>query len=576
MLMFLLAITEKQISQNYDKKVTIEKKINNHYLTIIYESSFIEEVHKKTGITIIEKKPKIEKSNIIKKLTTVEYNDQKRYIKIYRSPLTAKPIYYTSNNKGEFFCSTHITLLRKANVPIRENRNVLPEFFVYRIVIPPLTFFNEIKQLSIGENLKIYIKDGKNISTKRFQHEFTVENKKITSLKKITKEILDVIENTYDELNLSNNEVATILSGGIDSSILTKIAQKKFGIQDSYSTGYPFEQEELNFERQYAISAAKLLGLKHNYYESTIKEYLENLINGINAVEIPVHHLQSICLFSLYDRGIPKTKTTIIEGWGAGGAFGNFRNYLYYRKKLIPNIITNPIIYPSAKKITRMIGKDDTTIKLISKSKKNIQFKDSSNPLWSYHKYGNEDWVCNYFNVSKDRIIHNQYHSIQKFENRSIYDISALYTLLGDEDSTLSIISKLGLANDKLHLFPYYDIDVLNLVFQIPWKLKLQKPESKLRKMMAKSVGIPKSIIKRPKIGFGINTKSWSLKNGIFEPMVPIAKKIFPLDVIRKVQTKEVDRAMIFWNILNYSIWQRLIIKEEPKEILMEELHENM
>ena len=60
------------------------------------------------------------------------------------------------NPEGELFCSSHISVLRKAGVILEENTDVLPEFFVYRYVMPPRTLYKNIFQVTAGS--KIYVK----------------------------------------------------------------------------------------------------------------------------------------------------------------------------------------------------------------------------------------------------------------------------------------------------------------------------------------------------------------------------------------------------------------------------------
>jgi biotin operon repressor len=57
--------------------------------------------------------------------------------------LSGRPLYYHINKNKEVFISTHISMLREAGVKIDENKKVLPEFFVYRFIMPPLTMFKE-------------------------------------------------------------------------------------------------------------------------------------------------------------------------------------------------------------------------------------------------------------------------------------------------------------------------------------------------------------------------------------------------------------------------------------------------
>ena len=109
-------------------------------------------------------------------------------------------------------------------------------------------------------------------------------------------------------------------------------------------------------------------------------------------------------------------------------------------------------------------------------------------------------------------------------------------------------------------------------MFSIPWKLKLSRPQNKLRKEIARRGNIPEFIVTRPKRSFGISPNRWANKGGVFEPLIPLASKIFDENEIRKMQSSEPKKAMTSWNILNYSMWKRLCINNEPLEILLEEL----
>jgi len=91
---------------------------------------------------------------------------------------------------------------------------------------------------------------------------------------------------------------------------------------------------------------------------------------------------------------------------------------------------------------------------------------------------------------------------------------------------------------------------------------------------VARQLKIPEFIINRPKRSFGIRNEFWSEKGGVFEPLVPLASKAFEEKQIRDMQSSESNKAMTFWNMLNYAIWKRLCINNEPLELLQDELQE--
>ena len=102
--------------------------------------------------------------------------------------------------------------------------------------------------------------------------------------------------------------------------------------------------------------------------------------------------------------------------------------------------------------------------------------------------------------------------------------------------------------------------------------LKLKK-RNILRKEIARRANIPDFIINRPKSSFGIRPEYWSKKGGVFEPLIPLVSKVIDEKYIRSMQTQQSKKAMIFWNMLNYSIWKRLCIDNDPLNILLEELN---
>jgi hypothetical protein len=92
---------------------------------------------------------------------------------------------------------------------------------------------------------------------------------------------------------------------------------------------------------------------------------------------------------------------------------------------------------------------------------------------------------------------------------------------------------------------------------------------------VAHQLNIPRFILNRRKTGFGIKTRGWSVKGGVFEPLVSLASKVIEEKQIRQMQSLDSKKAMTYWNILNYSLWKRLCVNNEPLDRLLEELHES-
>jgi asparagine synthetase B (glutamine-hydrolysing) len=493
---------------------------------------------------------------------------------MFKPAISGRPIYYHINPAGEFFCSTQISLLREAGVIIRENKEALPEFFVYRLVMPPRTLYKDVGQLMAGGRAVIKL-HGEGCHLESVSGFEPPEAGGIHgSLRDISEQTLSLLTHSLEALNPYGEKLSILQSGGLDSSILYQLCRKLYGSEETYSTGFPFEEPTNNLEREYALSAARALRSRHVYHEFSTREYLQGLIRGIAAAEEPLHHLQSVLLHLLFGR-LPQNKNIVISGEGADSSFGSLMNNRVYR-------INTPLIHAALgpvrlSGITALMSKRwQGRINGIAETRLGLSksLNDPGHMLWSIGRYGNKEWVCNHFGVGETDIIEGRYSTIRLFEDRSVNDQIALLSFLGGASVTKSIWNKLGEDQGKIVHYPYGDDNLLRYVHAVPWDIKVRKPKNILREV-ARMTGLPRFIIERPKQSFGVSPRRWGEKGGVLEPLVALCEKVVDKREIQKMQSPEPDKAMTFWNILNYALWKRMCVDNESAEGLLGELNEN-
>lgn len=584
--MFLITITQNQIQERFNHvKYNIDQVKIGSLIGTIATDNFLSQYFKdENGFSIIESplinKPEVK--NII--LSEIIFSKKKNELAVFKNTQSGRPIYYHINSKGEFYCSTHISMLRKAGVVIEENKDVLPEFFVYRYVTPPHTLYKDINQLSNGSKLYIEQINGQcMIESEDKYNPFSVQFDNYKECVSIEESIKEVGNNLSESLNLLNpvkDRLSVLLSGGLDSSILFAICKDNFHIRNSYSTSYPFELANSDIEKKYALSAAEAFESDHYFYETDTNKYLHGFLNSISAAEEPINHLQSVMFHLMFKDGIPKNNNIVLSGIGADGVFGTKMHYDIFKwsnQKVIYSLLSK---YPLSLIVNagiKTIRKGGSVINRMEVAKSNSkQLNDPSNLIYSLANYGSEDWVCDYFKVRRNDIIDNRYEAIKQFSTNSIYDIiSMLGIISGGSSITQSIWSKIAEDKGKIIYYPFTNSELLNYAFSIKWETKLNKPKNILRGV-ARNLNIPNFIIERKKSGFGISPNKWANKGGVFDPLIPLASKCFDKDLILNIQSTEPKKAMTFWNILNYSIWKRLCIDNEPLDILHEELSKSI
>lgn len=146
---------------------------------------------------------------------------------------------------------------------------------------------------------------------------------------------------------------------------------------------------------------------------------------------------------------------------------------------------------------------------------------------------------------------------------------------MGGNLATQSTWSKIGEDQKKIVYYPFNNVALVNYLLSIPDDIDYKKYKYVVKET-ARYCGLPNFIVNRRKLGFNPLTNLDLLKENVFEPLIPVAAKVFDEHQIRAI--KPTDWGYDFWtlwNILNYSIWKRLFIQNESKEKLIEELATN-
>lgn len=509
-------------------------------------------------------------------LGMVDY--KKRAIRITKSTLSGRPLYYHINNEGEFFCSTHVSNLREAGISLREDEKHLPEYFIYRLVMPPNTLFSGIKQLMPGDTIELSVSDesGVQLSSMRFFN--PAEDIEIidTSEKDLVGIGRSLLEQSLAELSPIHERITVFLSGGLDSSLLFSMAQKKWGIKKTFSTCYPFELPSMNKEKSYALDAANAFGASHSLFECSSREYLVALIDSIAIAEEPIHHLQSPMIYLLYNKASLQIEhPVILSGLGAGTFFGLHSHFdIANQATNFFRLVKQPIGRVLSLLNIAGIFSEEDFFSIDGRLNVNHSIDDPANVLWATGAYGSWDWVCSYFGITRDKIVAHRARTLSRYKGRSAFDLISFLDYFADAAVTQSLWGKLAEYFGAISYNPFTEDKFINYACNIPWNIRLKAPKHVL-KNIARSINVPEFIITRPKSGFGIRNPAWAAPGGLFEPLISLSNAFSPMEM-RTLQGRDPSNAMIFWNMINYALWKRLFILGQSVEDLQRELAQQL
>ncbi|MBI4589014.1 MAG: hypothetical protein HY725_09260 [Candidatus Rokubacteria bacterium] len=497
-----------------------------------------------------------------------------RTLRISRLTCGGRPLYYTVTQEGQFFCSTHVSMLRRVGVPLTENAAALPEFLVYCFVTPPETLFKGISQVPYGQTLVVALR-GDTVVVRLSGASFGIAQPPPLPDDGWDGPVSRTLMRTFELLSGSRDHVATLLSGGMDSSILTALASRVLGIRRTYSTSYPFEDPGQDVEEQYALSAAAALGVNHSHHRPTVAEYLHGLLDAIAAAEEPLHGLQTVLLGCLFRRGLEPDRTLVVCGQGADGLMGLPLHEAVRRARENAGLLRYLSFPPIPSGIRLLAAASGRGHHLLSRVRDlrryRVAISDTNSVIWDLQRYGSEDWVRAHFGVAPGEIIANRLRALAGWAGRDLLDLISLLDLTGDIAAVQSLWSKIAESHGRTVVYPFTSPELIEYLLGVPWSVKLSAPKA-LAQGVARCLQIPDFIVSRPKSSFGVRASRWANPGGPFEPLVPLVAPAVPESLIREVQSPREDLARIYWNLLNYAIWRRLVVDGEPLDSLHAEL----
>lgn len=515
---------------NY-KELILSEKLN---CLTSSDSEVIIRLYQKFGIDFLNKLNGMFSFALFDKKTKKIFCARDRYGK--------KPFFYYFKDKKFIFSSSINSIIKILNFTPSLNKVALSQYLQYFVPLNDNTFFNDIKKLEASSFL--IFSDGK-IDIKKYY--------KIKTYKKVFDEdraLKDIEELIFDSINsrlVGDVEVGSLLSGGIDSTLVasfyTKISGKKI---NTFSVGY---SDYKNYsELKYAELASKDIGSSHHPLEISKKEFLASFDTVLDALEEPHADSAAIPLYCLTNKIHKMGIKTVLSGEGSDELFLGYDNYAkflnYYQFKdslsSSQNLFLNDIISSlqnntKESEYLRRVVKDENLYnsfgEIFSSSQKKRLFKKV--PTFKAEKSKNDpvDWM-------------------------SYIDLKIW---LGE--ALLTKVDRISMANSLEVRTPFLDFRLVDYMFSVDSKLKIGDTNKYLLKKIA-SKYIPSEIINRSKKGFNTPYNEWIFDEYGDELLNVVKKvneetKLFNNEYLEKIfyLAKSRKFKQHFWALYFFSKW---------------------
>jgi len=434
------------------------------------------------------------------------YDKQEHTLYLFRDRLGVKPIYYY-NQGGNFAFGSEIKSLIQP-VQIKNSLSVYKpavRTFLYAGYIPePHTIYQQINRLSSGSYA--VIKDGNTTITSYWKPEEKLRPRVATDFTSAKKELKELLTTSVRYRMISDVPFGTFLSGGIDSSAVTAIAQS-ISSQPVKTFSIGFKEAKFN-ESEYARKVSEHLGTQHHEFIVTENDALELIDKMMVAYDEPYADSSAIPTM-LVSKLARKYVTMTLTGDGGDELFMGYGAYDWAQR------LSNPLVQIFRKPISLALSQMGNTYKRGAgvfnfKQKARIKSHIFSQEQYFFSEEELDEIVKP--DYSAEILFHENFGNLNRklsaAEEQALYDVK--YYLKDD------LLVKVDIATMQFSLearSPFLDYRIVEFALNLSEGLKKKEGISKYLLKEVLYDYVPRQFFERPKWGFSIPLYKWLKKD---------------------------------------------------------------
>lgn len=489
-----------------------------------------------------------------------------------RDRVGKKPVLYSHQKNGDLiFGSEFRAVLEHPSVSREVDNEAIDSYLSYSCVPAPITAFAQIRKLEPGHWLRW--KDGE-IKTRRYWlPDFS--NKISISEDDAIKETTRILRESTKLRMISEVPLGAFLSGGVDSStVVALMAQESSRPVKTFSIG--FEEEDFS-ELKYAKAVAKHVGADH--HEFVVKpDALDILPTLVDHYGEPFADSSAIPTYYV-SRETRKHVTVALNGDGGDESFAGYERYTamrvaetYHRipRALRKALVEFPVSMLPTSEIKRSRLRDG----------KRFLRAASMPKIERYFQ-----WSSAFDRQAKKELYTREFHrQIDNFDaSRVVGRWFAAANGSGMMDTTMLVDQMTYLPNDLLVKVdiasmanslearsPFLDHHLIEFAAGLPERMKAGGLETKsfLKKVASRLV--PKEVIYRRKMGFGVPIGKWfrgemkAFVRGVLLSERSLGRGIIKPEVLERYVDEHTearhDHAFRLWALLMLELWYQRFI----------------
>ncbi len=470
-----------------------------------------------------------------------------------RDPFGIKPFYYYENDGVFMFASEIKAFLDHPNFKKEFNESILSSYMSFSFTPTNETFFKGVHRLDAGCTLTY--KDHNLEINKYYSLSFPIEKKEYD---KTLVEIRNTMEDSVKYHMVSDVEVGSFLSSGIDSSYLVTLAKP----DKTYTVGYDIPRYD---EISYAKNLTDLLDIKNISKKIGKEEYMKIVPKILYHMDEPASDPAIVSLYFVANLASKDVKV-VLSGEGADEFFGGYNSY----REEVDMVWYNKIPYPIRHLISKICSLLPPVRGINFFVRRGLKLEDNYigvNKIWTEKEVENLLKIpVTITNQEITKPVFEEFKHCNRLVKMQAIDIH--FWLMKD---ILQKADRMTMANSLEGRVPFTDIEVFKCASKLPNEYKVTKENTKVALRDAAKSVIPNESYKKKKLGFPVPIRDWMREDDVYKNI----KEAFNSDVANKYFNTEIllnmlenhknnkrDNYRKIWNVYCFIKWYQVFFED--------------
>ncbi|WP_200949251.1 asparagine synthase (glutamine-hydrolyzing) [Phycicoccus sp. Soil748] len=432
-----------------------------------------------------------------------------------RDPLGIKPLYVLPRGDGVVFASELKAVVAAVGDELRIDPAGMVASTLYYWLPQDYEVVRGVHKLTPG-SWSTYHRDG-SVSRGVYWHAAQEAARAAAGARA---DLREVLEASVEAHLVSDAPVASFLSGGLDSSIVTALAHRADPAIEAYTIAFRAEDQRLEAmpdDARYARIMAQHLGIRLHEIEVS-PDVVDLLPRVVDILDEPIGDPAAINTLLMCDAARQAGVKVLLSGMGADELFGGYRKHLATlltaRYRRVPRTLRTHVVGPAVRALPVAVGQRG--LRSVRWAQRFLTFAELGEEeafRRSYTLYDRDeltDLLDPELASAVDGVID---HHRRVYADTTLTDQVDRMCLADSRmfmaGLNLTYTDRASMAASTEVRVPFVDPVVFAAAFSIPGSEKIRGRTQKAVLKDAARTWVPDQIIDRPKASFGVPLRAW-------------------------------------------------------------------